>query len=96
MKIHDDPEVAAYLAEMNALREEAAAKMKPWTSRKPTGLPAFWLGARWQQAGFYHVQFYDRESIGYLRQQGDQLWSGPYPAKADWMQHAPRPDPPAA
>lgn len=73
------------------LVEVAARKRIPWRRKKPDSI-AIWLGAKWQRAGFYHVQIYRWEAPAYLRRQNDEFWSGPYPRLHQWMRFVPRPD----
>lgn len=72
-------------------QEIAAKKLIPWRAAKPTRR-GIWLGAKWQNAGFYHIQRYTGETCKYLRSQPDEYWSGPYPTSKAWMRFVRPPD----
>lgn len=73
------------------LKQEATDKEIPWTTDKPTG-KGLWLGAKWQDAGYYHIMMHS--PAGRLGQRTDEFWSGPYEKFEPWMKHITRPKPP--
>lgn len=92
------------LAEMQRLGQIAAKKLAArggWKREKPTK-PGLWFGAKWQNAGFYHVQRYQRQvgrryvnfSVRYVRAQNDDFFAGPFTereSRSAWIRHLPRP-----
>jgi hypothetical protein len=70
-----DDDVTATISRMQALAIEAARNVV-WSSVKPA-VAGVWFGAKWQHAGFYHVNRYEHKSIEYLLNMNDEFWFGP-------------------
>lgn len=61
-----------------------------WSRNKPTER-GVWFGAKWQNAGYFHVQRYDNnEPVEYLAGLTDEYWFGPLTpdvAREEWTHH---------
>jgi hypothetical protein len=65
----------------------ADLKFGGWQKRRPN-TRGQWFAAKWQRAGYYHIQRYPFNStVEYLQSQKNDYWAGPFTrsqAKSQW------------
>jgi len=90
------PDPQEWIARIKRLTKIAKRKFGGWATNRP-GKTGLWFGAKWQHAGFYHVQRYPlSSSLEYLQSQKNDFWAGPFSrrqARSQWTWHVPPPSP---
>ncbi|MGI9503505.1 MAG: hypothetical protein ACR2RE_10680 [Geminicoccaceae bacterium] len=81
------PNAEGFVARSKKLLDVADSKVK-WQRDKPHCV-GIWFGAKWQKAGYYHVQRYrfDYQNSDLMEAYNDDYWFGPLTeeqAKEEW------------
>lgn len=78
-QLHGPPPPPGYDAlthRVNKLSDYANLRVV-WSRDKPT-VQGVWFEAKWQRAGYFHVQRYRAtEMVAYLQQRNGEFWFGP-------------------